>query len=183
MNEFFPFTRGKEKRGERGAEVTRHWELLRKGELCFINAHSHTALRAPTSPVKQQVSVRCVWWGRITCGYVCKSEGRFLCAAVGGVSVWALSCIVSLLQSLPVVLYRSASRPEGFVLNMDCGQMAHYQKVRLGDRPESGLTRVCVISQACSRCIVARDGRWREDDLTCVLVVIAHGVVTGMVFN
>ncbi|XP_047468171.1 anion exchange protein 2b isoform X2 [Mugil cephalus] len=32
-------------------------------------------------------------------------------------------------ESLPVVLYRSASRPEGFMLDMDSGQMAHYQKV------------------------------------------------------
>ncbi|XP_040922097.1 anion exchange protein 2b isoform X1 [Toxotes jaculatrix] len=32
-------------------------------------------------------------------------------------------------ESLPVVLYRSASRPEGILLDMDSGQMARYQKV------------------------------------------------------
>ncbi|XP_008288532.1 anion exchange protein 2b isoform X1 [Stegastes partitus] len=32
-------------------------------------------------------------------------------------------------EPLPVVLYRSASRPEGFLLDMDSGQMAGYQKV------------------------------------------------------
>ncbi|XP_035811058.1 anion exchange protein 2b isoform X4 [Amphiprion ocellaris] len=32
-------------------------------------------------------------------------------------------------EPLPVVLYRSASRPEGFLLDMDSGQMVGYQKV------------------------------------------------------
>ncbi len=137
MNEFFPFTHGKEKSRGRGAEVTRHWRLLREGELCFINTHtfSHTQLWSSSSSSKQQVPVRCVRWGRVTCGYVCQSESPVLCATAASISVWVLSCAVSLLQPLPVVLYRSASRPEGVMLDVDSGPVARYQKVRLGDQP------------------------------------------------
>uniref|UniRef100_A0A8C3G1X2 Anion exchange protein n=1 Tax=Cyclopterus lumpus TaxID=8103 RepID=A0A8C3G1X2_CYCLU len=35
--------------------------------------------------------------------------------------------------------------------------MARHQKVRLGDRPQAGLIRVSVISQACRRCTVLRE--------------------------
>lgn len=55
MSSFFPFTHGKEKK--RGAWVTRHWELLRKGELCFINTHTQIPIRSsepPAAPVNNR---------------------------------------------------------------------------------------------------------------------------------
>lgn len=45
------------------------------------------------------------------------------------------------------------------MLDMGSFQLGRYRKVRLGDRPESHLTRVSVISQACSRLITAHDGK------------------------
>lgn len=61
----------------------------------------------------------------------------------------ALSCAVSLLQPPAVVVYRSASRLEGVLLDVDSGQMARYQKVRLGD---PGPRQVCpVCERGCHR--------------------------------
>lgn len=56
MNEFvlsFHTRKGK----KRGAWVTRHWELLRKGELCFINTHTQIPIRSsepPAAPVNNR---------------------------------------------------------------------------------------------------------------------------------
>lgn len=46
-----------------------------------------------------------------------------------------LSLLLHLLQSLPVVLYCSASRPEGILLDMDSGQIPQFKEVRAGVRP------------------------------------------------
>lgn len=56
MNEFvlsFHTRKGK----KRGGWVTRHWELLRKGELCFINTHTQIPIRSsepPAAPVNNR---------------------------------------------------------------------------------------------------------------------------------
>lgn len=144
-------------------------------ELCFINTHTHThthnLIWAPSSLSKQQVPVRCVWWGRVTHGYVYQSDGCVLCATIACLSFLVVSCVSSsssLFQSLPVVLYRSVSRPQGELLDLDSGQMTRYKKVRVGDEPESGLTCVGVISRACSRC------SWQRRRNDTIVFLIQH---------
>lgn len=90
MNEFvlsFHTRKGK----KRGAWVTRHWELLRKGELCFINTHTQIPIRSsepPAAPVNNRsLSGVCVMRKNYLCGDVCESEGPVLCGTVGRVSV------------------------------------------------------------------------------------------------
>uniref|UniRef100_A0A8C2ZK17 Anion exchange protein n=1 Tax=Cyclopterus lumpus TaxID=8103 RepID=A0A8C2ZK17_CYCLU len=50
--------------------------------------------------------------------------------------------------------------------------MARHQKVRLGDRPQAGLIRVSVISQACRRCTVLRESFPRV-----ILAFISQGII------
>lgn len=59
MNErvLFFHTRKGEKKGGRGASVTRHWEPRRDGTLCFINTHTYTP--RPKEPLSGE---------RVTCG-------------------------------------------------------------------------------------------------------------------
>ena len=57
-------------------------------------------------------------------------------------SVWIVSCTIWVLQPLPVILYRSASQPDGKLLDLGSGHMALYKEVRPGWR---------VTSRRCSR--------------------------------
>ena len=67
-------------------------------------------------------------------------------------------------------------------MHMDSGLMARYKKVRLGDLPESGLTCVSVISQACSRRILAKDDTFRRVSFL-ILVTDQHGVQLMTCYN
>ena len=130
-------TRKRKKRGEREreAQVTRHWELQKEGELCFINTHTHTHIltHRPQQPGVDNRSLSGVCDDeRLTCG-VC--EAPVLC---GCVSVWVLSLhrLAPPVVTGGLVPLRLAPRrrPDGHGLRSN-GSVQEGEAGRLGDRP------------------------------------------------
>ena len=172
MSSLLSHTERKKEGGEglRLPDTGSFWERESYVLLTHKHTHSHTRPWAPSRSLSG------------VCGHlwVCVSEwgsGHLCC-----LYQWVLSCTVSLLQSLPLVVYRSASRQEGVLMHMDSSLMARYKKVRLGDRPESGLTCVSVISQACSRRILAKNLTFRRVWFL-VLITDQHGVQLMTCYN